>query len=83
MHIALPPTPNRASNREQVGAWLNAFAVAEGVSIGDLVAFQRTGRTLLSYTEQQCKDLSPLWGYAIYNALHQGTVSIYLSIYLS
>jgi len=83
MHIALPPTPNRASNREQVGAWLNAFAVAEGVPIGDLAVFQHTGRTLLSLTEQQCMARSGRWGDVIYNALHQGTVSIYLSIYLS
>ena len=78
-----PPTPTRDSSVDDVEAWLHAFAVAEGVPIGDLVAFQHTGRTLLSLTEQQCMARSGRWGDVIYNALHQGTVSIYLSIYLS
>ena len=80
-YVAPPPAPTRDSSVAEVNAWLAWYGISKlGASEEELAALRVAGNMLLSLTEEECLHRSPNWGYAIYNALRRGTVSIYLSI---
>jgi len=76
--VAPPPTPTRDASAE-VNAWPAWFATNKlGAFADELGPFRVAGDTLLSYTKDECWQLSPRWGIALYNSLRKGTsLSIY------
>jgi len=80
-YVAPPPTPTPDSSADEVNAWLAWVATNKlGASADELGPFRVAGDTLLSYTKDECWQLSPRWGIALYNSLRKGTVSFYPSI---
>ena len=72
--VAPPPTPTCDSSADEVNAWLAWFATNKlGASADELGSFRVAGDTLLSYTKDECWQLSPRWGIALHNSLRKGT----------
>ena len=73
--VAPPPTPTCDSSADEVNAWLAWFATNKlGASADELGSFRVAGDTLLSYTKDECWQISPRWGIALYNSLRRGTI---------
>jgi len=74
MCAAVPPIPTRASSIKEVEHWLAAFATLKGIPLDDLQEFERSGKSLLALSKNQCCKFSPDWGDMIYTALSPGIV---------